>query len=179
MTPAALVPAAGFALLIGFSLYRRSRRLFGRQPVQPARMKFRIVFLVFVAVLLMLRGFASPNIALALAAGLVCGAALALLGLHLTRFETTPQGRFYTPHGGIGIALTLLLLGRLVYRFVGLYLYPEMQIAHSLGADTFSGFQHSPLTAAIFTLLIGYYVAYSIGILIRSNKDPGTPPPAA
>jgi drug/metabolite transporter superfamily protein YnfA len=175
MTPSALVPA-GFAVLIAFSLYRRSRRLFGRQPVQPTRMKFRVVFLLFVGAMLMLRGAHDMQFALAMVGGLGGGVALALFGLHLTRFEQTAQGNFYTPHGGIGLALTLLLLGRLAYRFF--IIYPSMQATQGTGADPFSGFERSPLTTAIFGLLIGYYVAYYAGVLVRSGANTPKLPPA-
>ncbi len=112
-----------------------------------------------------------------MAAGLAGGVALALPGLKLTRFETTPQGRFYTPHGGIGLALSALLIGRLAYRFV--VIWPELQAAHGAGADPFASFQRSPLTLAMFALLIGYYVVYNAGVLIRSanaNDSAGNAP---
>jgi len=166
MTPAALAPA-GFAVLIALMYYRRLRRLFGRQPVQPMRMKFRIAILLLVGALLLLRGALGPQGGLAVVAGLGGGIALAWLGLRLTTFESTPQGNFYTPHGGIGLALSVLLLGRLVYRFF--VIAPVVQDAHQAGMDPFAAFQRSPLTLAIFALLIGYYVTYYIAILLRTG----------
>ncbi len=38
----------------------------------------------------------------ALIGGLVCGTVLAYVGLRHTRFELTPEGRFYTPHTSSG-----------------------------------------------------------------------------
>ena len=166
MTPAALAPA-GFAVLIALMYYRRLRRLFGRQPVQPMRMKFRIAILLLVGALLLLRGALGPQGGLAVVGGLGGGIALAWLGLRLTTFESTPQGNFYTPHGGIGLALSVLLLGRLVYRFF--VIAPVVQDAHQAGMDPFAAFQRSPLTLAIFALLIGYYVTYYIAILLRTG----------
>jgi hypothetical protein len=173
MTAAALAPA-GFAVLFAFMYYRRFRRLFGRQPVQPARMKFRIVFLLLVGALLLARAAMGLQVGLAVAAGLGSGVALAWLGLRLTTFETTPQGRFYTPHGGIGLALSALLLGRLAYRFF--VIAPVLQDAHEAGMNPFAAFQRSPLTLAIFALLIGYYVTYYAGILLRSGAQAEPPP---
>jgi drug/metabolite transporter superfamily protein YnfA len=164
---------AGFAALFAFLMYRRFRRLFGRQPVQPARLKFRVVFLLVVGALLMLRGGFSAQSGIAVAAGLGGGIALGLLGLRLTTFETTPQGRFYTPHGGIGVLLSALLLGRLAYRLV--VVWPLMHGAHVAGEDPMASFQRSPLTLAIFALLIGYYVTYYIGILLRAGGDAKLP----
>jgi drug/metabolite transporter superfamily protein YnfA len=169
MTPAALAPA-GFAVLIALLYYRRFRRLFGRQTVQPKRMKFRIAVLLVIGALLLLRGVFDSRGGLAVAAGLGGGVALAWLGLRLTTFETTPRGKFYTPHGGIGLALSVLLLGRLVYRFF--VLAPVVRDAHQTGMDPFAAFQRSPLTLAIVALLIGYYVTYYAGVLLRSGSPP-------
>lgn len=169
MTPQALAPMGLAILVVAVLYFRRMRRLFGRQRVQPARMKFRIVFLLLVGALLALRGMVHTEQAIAaMAAGLAFGVGLALLGLKLTHFEQTPEGRFYTPHSGIGLALSALLIGRLAYRFV--VIFPELQAAHGAGADPFSSFQRSPLTLAIFGLLIGYYVAYYAGILMRHRE---------
>jgi hypothetical protein len=176
MTPTALAPA-GFAMLAAYMLYRRFRRLFGRQIVQPARMKVRIAMLVVVAVLLMLRGARDPALALGLTLGFGGGALLAAIGLRLTTFETTPEGRSYTPHGGIGVVLSALLLGRLAYR--AFVLAPVVDGAHAAGADPFAAFQRSPLTFALFGLIVAYYVAYYTGILLAESRVPKTAPIAA
>ena len=41
--------------------------------------------------------------------------------LRHTEFEATPQGYFYTPHLYIGIAVTALFIGRMLYRMVLVY----------------------------------------------------------
>jgi drug/metabolite transporter superfamily protein YnfA len=166
ITPHALV-IAGFAVLFVFVMYRRFRRLFGRQPVQPARLKFRVAILLLAGGFLLLRGGLDAQGGLAVGLGLAGGVALGLLGVRLTRFEDTPQGRFYTPHGGIGLVLSALLLGRLAYRFVTIW--PLMQGARMAGENPMGSFERSPLTLAIFALLVGYYVTYYVGILLRSG----------
>jgi cytochrome b561 len=167
MTDNPIVPAA-IAMLVAFALYRRFRRLFGRQPVQPKRMKLRVGFLLLLGAFLLLRGFLHPQVALAMAGGAVLGAALAWLGLRLTLFDATAEGNFYTPHSGIGIAISLLLLGRLAYRFI--IVYPQLQDAHAASGDPFAGLQSNPLTAATFALVIAYYAVYLIGVLRRSAQ---------
>jgi cytochrome b561 len=132
------------------------------------------VFLLLIGALLLARAAMGLQAGLAVAAGLGSGVALAWLGLRLTTFETTPQGRFYTPHGGIGLALSALLLGRLAYRFF--VIAPVLQDAHEAGMNPFAAFQRSPLTLAIFALLIGYYVTYYAGILLRSGAQAEPPP---
>src|SRR5215469_3241051 len=112
----------------------------------------------------------------AMAAGLAGGVALAWYGLKHTQFEVTPQGRFYTPHTYIGALVSALFLGRIAYRFIVLY-----STAHAVAAadsNPFAVYQRSPLTLAIFGVLVGYYVAYYAGILAR-NRVLAVPSPDA
>ena len=168
--------------LVAFALYRRFRRLFGRQLLSPARLKFRIGLLSIVAAMFALRGFVASDIAIAGVVGFAIGGALAWLGVRLTRFERTPNGIYYTPNAIIGAAVSLLLIGRLAYRFFAVY--PAMQAAHLGGGDPLSAYQKSPLTAALFGVAIGYYIAYYVGVLLRSAgatdasslADPRSPP---
>lgn len=156
---------AVFVALFAFALFRRFRSLFGRQLLQPARLKTRIAILSLVALLLAMRGLHSTNLAASGFAGLLLGAALAYVGLRLTRFDAMPGGVFYTPNGYIGAILSALLLSRIVFRMQ--VLYPVMQAAKVDTGNPFAAYQRSPLTAALFGLVIGYYLAYCIGLLIR------------
>jgi hypothetical protein len=172
---------AVFAALFAFLLYRRFRRLFGRQALQPTRLKARVVMLAIVAALFALRGLHSANIAVAVLGGGALGAALAWFGIRLTRFEVTPKGIFYTPSGYIGIVLSALLLGRLAYRFV--VLYPSFQTAKAETGNPFAMYQSSPLTVALLGIVIGYYMAYCVGLLLRGaelrEQSPQLPGPDA
>jgi len=172
MTPNALVPALVIPLLL-FSLYRRARRNFGRQPIQRKRMTFRIGLLGLVLVMLVAPTFHSTFLAAAAVAGLLLGAGLAWIGLRLTHFEITPDGQeFYTPNSYIGMGLMAVVVGRLVYRFVVM-----APVAQSAGqpsqwgtGDPFSTLQGSPITVGILTIMIGYYLVYFIGILREGQK---------
>jgi asparagine N-glycosylation enzyme membrane subunit Stt3 len=134
--------------LVLFAIYRRVRRNIGRQPVSPGRMQFRIVMLAIVGALIAFGALRDMSLLGALLAGVVAGAALGWFGLQHTKFESTPQGNFYTPHTAIGIFVSLLLLGRIAYRL--LVLYPTMQAASQADQNPFASFQKSPLTLAIF-----------------------------
>jgi hypothetical protein len=159
------------AALVVFGIVRRLRRTFGRQPVQPVRIWLRIGILTLagglIAATSVMRGV---EMAEALITGLACGAALAWVGLRHTRFEVTPEGRFYTPHTYIGLAVTLLLVGRLAYRFLMLGSDPNAAAAY----------QRSPLTVGIFAVLVAYYVVFYAGVLLRTRapeaRDPGATP---
>ncbi|MDE2136919.1 MAG: DUF1453 domain-containing protein [Gammaproteobacteria bacterium] len=113
----------------------------------------------------------------AFAAGLLCGAALGWLGLRHTRFEVSAEGRFYTPHTYIGLAVLLLFLGRLAYRF----LYFSMGTGGAFAADpsAAAAYQRTPLTLGTFGLLVGYYVLYYAGVLFRTRAAAAPAPSAA
>ena len=83
---------------------------------------------------------------------------LGIFGLSKTLFEPTKAGLFYTPNAHLGIALSLLFVGRIIYRFVEIY-------AIDPGAPRdMNDFASSPITLAVFGLLAGYYIAYAIGL---------------
>jgi hypothetical protein len=82
-----------------------------------------------------------------------------LLRAQHTKFEVTPEGLFYTPNAHIGIALSVLFVGRVVYRMFVLY------STNPYAPQSPDDFAASPLTLAIFGLLAGYYVTYAIGLI--------------
>ncbi len=167
MDPKLLTPMFMVALVV-FAIYRRVRRNIGRQRVSPTRMRLRMILLGVVGVLILLASARNAGLFAAMAAGLAGGAALAWLGLKHTQFETTPQGNFYTPHTYIGLFVSALLLGRIAYRFM--IVYPLMQAAQQANANPFAAYQKSPLTLAIFGVVVGYYIAYYTGVLIKSRE---------
>lgn len=166
MDPKLLTPVLMTAF-IAWALYRRVRRNIGRQPVTPKRMWFRIGAFCVIGVLILATSLRDAQLAEALIAGIAAGALLAWFGLRHTRFELTPQGSFYTPHTYIGLFVSALLLGRIAYRF--LMVYPAMHAATQANANPFAAYEKSPLTLAIFGVLVGYYVAYYAGVLGKSR----------
>ena len=164
MSPNLIAPIV-IAPLIVWRLYYRMRRNFGRQPIQPKRMWTRVGLLSLVTLLIATQGLIDPRLATGLSAGLVGGVALGLLALKLTRFEIDGQNDCYFPNLWIGMALTALFIGRLLYRFM--VLYPQM--SHGT-AGGFGAYQRSPLTMAILGLLLGYYIAYYAGLLIHHRR---------
>ncbi|MGN6312427.1 MAG: DUF1453 domain-containing protein [Rhodanobacteraceae bacterium] len=155
--------------LIALLYYRRFRRSFGRQPVQPARMITRVVILGLVGGLLLLGSVVDMRMFAGEIAGLVAGLALGFWGLKLTRFERKDDGVHYIPHSWFGIGIMVLLLARLAYRWM--VMWPAMQAAHAAGMQQ-PPYPRSPLTLALFGLLVGYYVCYYIGVLRAAKKQP-------
>jgi len=159
------------AALVVFAIYRRLRRSFGRQPVQPARMTWRIVLLVAIGCLLLPAALRSPQSLSADLIGAALGAGLGAWGAARTRFETYGGRLHYVPHAYAGIAVSSLFLGRLAYRFVQIYLSPHASPA----ADPSQVFAPhsmvgSPLTFGILYALIGYYVYYYSWVLWKSKR---------
>jgi hypothetical protein len=161
MSPAPVMPVL-FGGLIAWSVYRRVRRNIGRQRLHPRRAVTSLVILSVFSVAVAGASLHNPNLLVGFGGGLLPGALLGYVGLRLTRFETTEAGHFYTPSAHIGVALALLFVGRLIYRFVAL---------HSL-ARTFpqpTAMPKSPLTLLIFGLLAGYYMVYYAGLFLHSH----------
>lgn len=174
MTPQAILPAIVFPALYAWAAYRRIRRNIGRQPFQPTRLGVRIAILTLVGGGFLFAAAAGPASAAMEAGlgGLVLGAVLGFVGLRLTRFESTPEGFFYTPNVYIGVGLSALFIGRLIYRFlvVGQVTAASAAAAGQPGANPLAVITANPLTLAIFTLLVGYYVTYYAGVLLRARN---------
>jgi hypothetical protein len=171
MDPRLVIPYL-IAALIVWRLYRRMRRSFGRQRVRDGFLWFRIGFLALLAALAATFSITHEIDMLGpLLAGIACGAALGYFGLRYTKFEVTAEGRFYTPHTYIGLVVTALFVGRVLYRF--LEIYNGVIPATTAGEGLAASFQHSPFTLAMFGALVGYYVLYYGGILQRT-RSPAT-----
>ena len=165
MSPNLIAPIV-IAPLIVWRMYYRMRRNFGRQLIRPKRMWTRVGFLCALSMLVALAGFRDPRLAEGLALGLLGGAVLGILALRLTRFEIDGANDCYFPNVWIGLALTTLLIGRLLYRFM--VIWPEM--SNTAGGGGYASLQRSPLTLAVVGLLFGYYIAYYAGLLLHHRR---------
>ena len=172
MDPRLVTPYLVAALVV-FGLYRRMRRSFGRQRVTEGRMWIRIGIFAVITVVVVVGTVAAHDLEVlgGLIAGIACGAMLGYVGLRHTRFEVTSAGRYYTPHTYMGLAVTALFVGRLIYRFLSVYdgTLPAGAAAGGLGA-----YQTNPFTLAALGVLVGYYVLYYLGVLQRTRVSPAT-----
>ncbi|MEO8162066.1 MAG: hypothetical protein ABI588_11670, partial [Arenimonas sp.] len=105
-----------FTGLLGFAYFRRIANSFGRQPWRPLRTGLRLGLLTLALFGLGMAAFFVPGAALAVGIGLAGGSVLALFALKFTHAEVVDGQRFYTPNPWIGGALSLLLVGRLLWR---------------------------------------------------------------
>jgi MFS family permease len=165
-----MTPNMIYALMIplmAFGIWRRVRGSFGRQPVRRKRMIVRMALFAVVGGLIALGGLHNVRLLEGLLGGALLGAAMGAIGLRLTRFERDAEGNdLYIPNAWIGGILTALLVGRLAWRF--LVAMPQLQdpaVAHPAPA-----IGNSPLTLAIFGLMIGYYLCYYAGLLVHHRR---------
>jgi hypothetical protein len=158
--------------LIAWRLYRRVRRMIGRQTSRMGRHWGAVVFFPIVAVLVAVGAWAHPQALAGLGAGLLVGVALAIWGLRLTRFEHTAEGYFYTPNAHIGIALSVVFIARIAWRLL------EMPGVPGAQPGATAPFAASPLTLTVFGTLIGYYTAYAAGMLRWRLAARNAEPPA-
>ena len=163
-----IIPPLLMGAFVIFMIYRRMRRTFGRQKVSEKRIWVRVSIFTFIGGIYLVASLRHAPLLESLLGGLICGAALGYLGLRHTQFEVTPEGDFYTPHTYIGLTVTALFLGRILYRFLALNV--GAQNAAPADQNPFAGYQSSPLTTAIFGVLIGYYLLFYLGVL-RKTKD--------
>ena len=159
MQQAPALVALALLPLIAWRLYRRVRRLVGRQRSVVWRHWTAAILFPLLLLTLLPVALRDPWALAALGVGVTGGVALAAWGLHLTRFERSGDDFHYTPSAHIGIGLSLLLVCRILYRLVGVY---DGTLAH---ADAARDFGRSPLTLLVFGLLAGYYAAYATGLL--------------
>jgi hypothetical protein len=99
--------------------------------------------------------------------GIGVGAILGLLGLALTRWESRPEGFFYTPSRWLALVIVFAIAARVVYGW--------WRATHS--GSSAPGDQHwfittsgTQLSLAVAAGLIGYYLAYSIGVRLRLTR---------
>lgn len=163
MTSAQLVPAVVIPLII-WRVYRRVRRNVGRQLFHPGRLLTSIIIFGLLTGLIGFVAIRYPVLEEGLGGGLLAGGLLAWIGIHLTRFDFSAAGRFYTPNTYIGISVTLLLIGRIVYRAI------VLRGTFDGTADPVPSIFESPLTLVFFGITAGYYVIYCAGVLIRGRK---------
>jgi hypothetical protein len=152
------------AALVVFAVYRRLRRSFGRQLLRPGRMTLRMVLLTVVGCALTPMALRSAQYLWAELAGAALGIGLGAWGAGRTGFLMYRERLHYVPHTYTGIAVSLLFLGRLVFRMLQAYAGPH-------AAQTFapSSMVSSPLTVGILFVLVGYYVCYYGWVLWKSK----------
>jgi hypothetical protein len=161
------------AVLAVLLVFRRLRRSFGRQPLRPIRMRVRIGILILLACSLVPVAASSSRFLIADVGAALAGIALGLWGAKRTRYQTFEGQLYYIPHTYTGIAVSLLFVGRLVYRLVEIYSTDhadrvnDATSMHGLAPPT--GVQ-SPATVGLLCAVVGYYVCFYSLVLWKSKR---------
>ncbi len=158
------------AILAVWAVYRRLRRNFGRQPLRPVRMKIRIGILAVLGCSFLPAALTSGQFLSAELAGLAAGTALGIYGAQRTRFQTLNGQLHYLPHTYTGLAVSLLLVGRLAYRLVHVYFVERADGEQAMQAFDSSTMARSPLTLGLLLVVVGYYSSYYSLVLWKSKR---------
>ena len=152
-------------------IYRRFRRSFGAQPLRPVRMRVRIGIFCLLAASMVPVAIKSGQFLLAETTGLVAGITVGAWGAQRTRYRSVAGRLYYVPHTYTGIAVSLLFIGRLVYRFVQVYSQERADAPMGATNPMFAqpSVVSSPLTVGLLFVLVGYYVSY-YGLVLWKHK---------
>lgn len=160
--------------LVGYFIYRRIRRNFGRQKLRRTALHVRLWIFGVLAALLLPFALLSPERMLATAVGAGGGVALAMWAAKRTRFQKEGNRLYYIPHTYTGLVVTALFLGRLIYRI--LFVSSSMWGAATLGSNPSTGdyggwsnLSSSPMTRALFYAYVSYYIYYYFYVLYESK----------
>jgi hypothetical protein len=119
--------------------------------------------------LLMVAGITSYWIPTALGyalVGLAGGCLLGLLGLWLSRWEVTPRSLHYTPSRALVLAITLVVMARLIYGF-----WRSWHAWHATPGDaSWLAASGAAGSLAAGALVLGYYLTYWAGVWRRINR---------
>jgi hypothetical protein len=94
----------------------------------------------------------------ALAAGAIAGIALGAYGVRRTRFEDTPEGYFFTPPSRMGILVAMLLVARVVYLGIEIYMNQGSSRPNPRFTD-------SPITMLCLGLTAAYFATFSAALM--------------
>jgi len=177
--PLLLVPVIVVALiaLVPFSLVQRYRMGTSRQRARGWLASINLVGLSLSAIVFLVSAAVTsvwvPRALSYTLAGFASGCALGIVGLWLTRWEPAPGSLHYTPNRALVLAITLVVTARLLYGFWrGVHTW-------RVGVDGASWFGAAgiPGSMAAGAVVLGYYLAYWIGVRRRLRRQMAAPVP--
>jgi hypothetical protein len=165
----ALLPIAVIALM-PFILIQRYRVGTARRLARRWMATFNAWVMAFSAICFLagaaVTQFWVANALTGAVAGIVLGSALGLAGLALTRWESTPTSLHYTPNRWLVLIVTFVVSARVLY---GLWRSWTVAEAGIYGTPMMLAFG-IPESLAAGGMVIGYYVAYTLGVRHRIDR---------
>jgi hypothetical protein len=154
------IPPFAWWIIVPFVAWRvvvRLRRLLVRQRYSLAIQWVRAGSLALLTTFIALIAIAENSSSIGLAVGLAAGALLGAWGVRLTTFEDVEGELHFQPDRYLGLALALLLLGRIAWRLLA---GPIDQEGWTLAA-----FVRNPSTMLLFGLFSAHLIVYAIGLI--------------
>jgi hypothetical protein len=164
-----LLPVVLMALM-PFILIQRYRVGSSRRLARPWMAAFNVWLMAF-STICFLAGAAMtqiwvPNALAGAVAGVAAGVGLGIVGLALTRWESTPAALHYTPNRWLVFLVTFVVSARVLY---GAWRSWTVAEAGIYGTPMVLAFG-IPESLAAGGMVIGYYVAYSVGVRRRITR---------
>jgi len=132
--------------------------------INAAGLALSVVMLLFGAALTSLW---IPGALTGAAAGLLAGTLAGLVGLALTRWESSPRGLYYTPNRWLVLAITLVVAARVAFGFWrGWHVWQTTSDYASWAAA--SGATGSLAAGAV---VLGYYLTFWLGVRRRIGRS--------
>lgn len=166
----------GWIVLIAltlFTIFRRVRRNIGWQVLLRKRLITRTVIFIIIGLIFLASGAVHPISLISDVIGLCIGVGLAYYSSAITRFERRDHHWYYLPNIWIGSIVSVIFLGRLLYRFIGLYsggLLNSPQAQQSGSLQNMNAAIGNSWTAGLLLIMFAYYVVYYL-ILLRKQKQ--------
>ncbi|WNR45178.1 hypothetical protein [Paenibacillus roseipurpureus] len=162
-------------LIIGLIVYRRAKRTIGFQKLATRRLTIRLSLFSLLGGIIFLLGFVHPIHFIGYGIGLAGGTYLGMTAIRHTRFEHRSDGWYYRTHLWVEITVLVLFLGRLAYRYA---VIAVTTTSAQINPADLAQFTRDPVTAAVFFIIVSYYVLY-FGYLLRESSKLTPTAPAA
>lgn len=151
--------------LVGFRIFRRVRNNFSWSELRSKRMTVRIVLLTVVGVIFMTESGLSTVSIISDIVGILIGATLGVTGAAMTAFERRGAELYYKANAWIGGTVTVLFVGRFVYRMY------EMMTVEQIDRQSFNfAAGGSNWASGLMLIMFAYYVVYYV-LLMRQGKQ--------
>ena len=164
-----LVPIVAIALM-PLILIQRYRAGKARRQARPWTVTLNLAVMALSAALFLVSAAFTtiwfPHAFTGAALGLLAGLLLGVFGLTMTRWESTPRTLHYTPNRWLVLLVTLIVSGRVLY---GLFRTFAVAQAGVRGTGLVSAFG-VPESLAAGATVIGYYLAYNVGLRWRIRR---------
>jgi uncharacterized membrane protein len=160
-----IVVIALIAIFVLYRIFRRLRRNFGWQRLNSRKLQMSTAILTILGIVLFALGASHKSSLISDVAGIVIGVILAYIGAAMTRFEQREGHLHYLPNTWIGAIVTVLFLGRILYRIYFAATQTDLAAADRLQSVT------GGWTAGLMLVMVSYYVVYNIFLLSKQKRQ--------